>query len=204
MKQLSFGLPRRTRRAERNRPPFGLRPDVRVAQLSGTPVFDKVVAFARDEWQALESFQPGLLIGHAADLKQLAESVRAGFIDLASVDYAVFVLTACGEPPVDDILRVLLWQSFGVPVYELLVTEDKELLAADCEAQEGWHVQPGVDAMLLDNELVLRTAAGKVSHTGQTAEIAAEACQCGRKTPRILKVERLRRPAEIRRFAAIA
>ncbi|HSU61979.1 MAG TPA: hypothetical protein VLI55_21900 [Bryobacteraceae bacterium] len=204
MKQMSFGLPRRTRKAERNKPPFSLRPGIRQAQLSGTPIFDKVTAFARDNWQALESYQPGLLIGHAAELGELAESVRAGLIDLSSVDHAVFALTKCGDSPISDILRVLLWQCFGVPVYELLVTEDSELLAADCEAQEGWHLQPGMEASLLDREIVLRTPGIRALHTGLTAEIEAEGCPCGRITPRIMNVERLRGPAAARRLAAIA
>lgn len=204
MKRLSFGLPARPRRGERNKSPFAISGNIRQAQLSGAPVFDGVRVFRANEWLELEAFRPQVLIGSAARLKQLSEEVRAGQIDFNSVDHAVFILTSCGEVPVDDVFRVLLWQSFGVPVYELLITEDGELLAADCEAQEGWHLQPGVEANLASRELHLRTPAGRLVHTGFSAEINTQICPCGRLTSRIVNAERLRRPAPLRRLAATA
>jgi hypothetical protein len=204
MKRLSFGLQLRPRIGERNRSPFAIPGHVRQAQLSGSPVFDRVRVFGANEWLQLEAFRPQVLIGSASRLKQLSEEIQAGQIDFNSVDHAVFILTSCGEAPVDDVFRVLLWQSFGVPVYELLVTEDGELLAADCEAQEGWHLQSGIEANVLNRELHLRTAGGRLVHSGLTAEISAHRCPCGRATCRITNAERLRRPALVRRLAATA
>jgi len=204
MKRLSFGLPVRPRKGERNKSPFAISGKVRQAQLSGAPVFDGVRVFAANEWLQLEAFRPQVLIGSAMRLKQLSEEMQAGQIDFNSVDHAVFILTSCGEVPVNDVFRVLLWQSFGVPVYELLVTEDGELLGADCEAQDGWHLQSGVEPALFSRELDLRTPAGRLVHTGFTAEISSRLCPCGRPTPRVVNAERLRRSAPVRRLAATA
>ena len=63
---------------------------------------------------------PAYWLGLAEDLKRLAERVKLGTIDVKSVDRVVFVLTQCGDIPLSDTSRVVLWQTFGVPVYELL------------------------------------------------------------------------------------
>lgn len=204
MKRTSFGLRFRPRRAEQNRLPFDISSKVRVAQISGVPVIDRAVAFLPQEWPNLESFRPGVLIGHAAALKSLSEQLRTDRLDLASIDHAVFVLTDCGKPPVNDTLRVLFWQTFGVPVYELVAAADGNMLAADCEAQEGWHLQPGVRARLLNRELIFETANVKDLRSGVTAELVSDPCACGRTALKVVNVERLRRPASIQRLAATA
>lgn len=204
MKRTPFGLRLRPRRAEQNRLPFDISSNVRLAQVSGVPVIDRTVAFLPEQWPSLETFRPGVLIGHAAALKSLSEHIRTGRLDLASIDHAVFVLTDCGNPPVNDTLRVLFWQTFGVPVYELVAATDGSLLAADCEAQEGWHVQPGVRAGLLNRELIFETANVKSLHSGVTAELVSDPCACGRPALKIVNVQRLRRPGSMQRLAATA
>jgi hypothetical protein len=137
-------------------------------------------------------------------LKRLSEQVQTGILNLDSVNHAVFVLTNCGESPLSDRIRVLLWQSFGVPVYELVIAGDGTLLAADCEAEEGWHVQPGVRARLSDHELHFEVPGVRPIRTGLAAAISSEPCACGRSTSRITQIERLRRPAAVQHLAATA
>lgn len=204
MKRISIGLRFRAGKAEQNKLPFGLSPNVRLAQISGLPVIDRVRTFASQEWPLMEAFRPGVLIGHAAALKSLLEQMQDGRLDLSSIDHAVFVLTSCSERPVNDTLRVFFWQSFGVPVYELVTAADGSLLAADCEAQEGWHVQPGVRAHLLLGELVFETSDAKKLHSGLSAELISEPCPCGRSEVKIANVARLRRPPAMQRLAATA
>lgn len=204
MKRISIGLRFRSGKAEQNKLPFGLSSNVRLAQVSGLPVIDRVRAFAPQEWLEIEAFRPGVLLGHAAALKSLSEQMQSGRLDLSSVDHAVFVLTNCGEAPVNDTLRVLFWQSFGVPVYELIAAPDGSLLAADCEAQEGWHVQPGVRAHLLNGELLFESSGLKGLHTGLSAELADEQCACGRSDLKIVNAVRSRRFSAVRRLAATA
>jgi hypothetical protein len=152
----------------------------------------------------MEAYRPGILIGHAARLKSLSEQIQNGSLDLSSVDHAVFVITNCGAAPITDTLRVLLWQSFGVPVYELVSAADGSMLAADCEAQDGWHVQPGVRAHQLNGELLFETAGIKNLHTGLSAELISQPCACGRSDLKITNVVYSRRLPATRRLAATA
>ncbi|HEY7307591.1 MAG TPA: hypothetical protein VH601_25935 [Bryobacteraceae bacterium] len=204
MKRLSLGLRFRSQRAERNKLPFGIPANIRLAQISGVSVIDRAVTFAPDDWHNIERFRPRILVGHAGSLKRLSEQVHRGILNLDSVNHAVFVLTTCGESPLSDTLRVLLWQSFGVPVYEVVVAGDGTLLATDCEAEEGWHLQPGVHARLIGRELHFEMPGVRALCTGLAAVINSEPCACGRSTFRINGMERLRGPAAVQGLAATA
>jgi len=204
MKRLSLGLRLCSAKADRNRLPFSIPANVRIAQISGLPVVDRVVLFRPDEWPGLESFQPRVLIGHAGALKQLSERFRKGFLNLASVNRAIFVLTNRDEVPLSDPLRVFLWQSFSVPVYEVVVAEDGNLLAVDCEADEGWHLQPGVRARLIDRELHFEVAGASPLSTGLEAAVSSELCVCGRSAARISGATPLAQHRANQPLAAIA
>lgn len=204
MKRLSLGLRLCTQKADRNKLPFSIPANIRQAQVSGVALVDCAVTFQPDEWPNLESFQPRVLIGHADALKHLSERFRKGFLNLASVNHAVFVLTNRGELPVSDTSRVFLWQSFGVPVYEVVIAEDGNLLAVDCEADEGWHLQPGVRARLIDRELYFEVAGASPLSSGLHAAISSELCPCGRSAARISGVTPLPQRSAGRLLAAIA
>jgi len=60
----------------------------------------------------------------------------------------------------------VLWQTFGVPVYELLVGAEGILLARECELQEGWHAQPYAIFSVTDNELLVKAFRQKALRTG--------------------------------------
>ena len=116
MKRLSLGLRLCTQKADRNKLPFSIPANARPAQVSGARFVDCAVTFQPGQWPTLEGFQPRIFIGHAEALKQLSERFRNGFLNLASLNHAVFVLTRRGKLPLTDSARVFLWQSFGVPV----------------------------------------------------------------------------------------
>lgn len=175
---------------------------MRVAQVSpAAGDFDSVSSFSRDRWDELEAFRPAVLVGAAADLRSLAELTRRHILNLPSVDHAVFVLTECGDQPVNDISRVVLWQAFGVPVYELFVGPGGMLLASECEAHEGWHVEPRAAFSLVKGELVLNAPGLSGAPTGLTASIDLELCPCGRSGMRLTNIEAL---APARELAATA
>jgi hypothetical protein len=204
MKRLSLGLRLRTPRAGRNKLPFEIPASVRLAQISGVSVIERAVTFRPDDWHNLEGFRPRILIGHAGPLKWLTKQVQTGTLNLDSVNHAILALTNCGEAPLSDTLRVLLWQSFGVPVYEVVIAGDGTLLATDCEAQDGWHLQPGVRARLIDSELHFEMPGVRPFCTGLSAAISSEACACGRSALRITGMERLRHPNPEQPLAATA
>ncbi|HEV3342634.1 MAG TPA: hypothetical protein VG125_19840, partial [Pirellulales bacterium] len=79
--------------------------------------------------------------------------------------------------------RERLWRAFRVPVFEQRIDESGCLLAAECEAHDGLHIEA--------RELHPRP--------GEVLETAP--CGCGRTTPRLIAPERVE---NLRKVAAYA
>jgi hypothetical protein len=205
MKRHSLGvIPFRPDRRPRLSLPLSWTSKSRAAQISVFPEFESARPFSRDKWSELPGFKPGILIGYGFDLRRLADKVIKEELDLTTVDHAVFALTDCGLNPISDGLRETLWHIFKVPVYELIVAPGCRLLAAECEAHDGWHLQPGADAYLVNGELVYDVPPATNLHTGFTGDIETEPCPCGRSTVRLKNLGPcLPQPFE-RRVAAVA
>lgn len=189
-------IPAKIRRLGRQRTrycelPFPAGPDLRVAQITATTHFDRVSAFPPDQWHELETYRPQVLVGPAPELQKFIEWVKLGVVDFKSIDHAIFVLIECGDKPLSDMSRVVLWQTFGVPVYELFVGAGGVLLASECEAHEGWHVQPYASFSLSDEELVVKALSQKTHRTGLLGSIETAGCPCGRPGTRVLGIEAL-------------
>lgn len=183
----------RSKPAIRIRLPYPITSKLRPAQVSPAPRFEGVQPFTPKRWLELEGYRPRVLIGSAADLQSLAEQVELGILGLPSVDHAIIVLTHYGAKPLSDVLRVTLWQCFGVPIYELYLGPNNALLASECEAHEGWHVEDGVQFGLLNEELVLDSPGNFGLRTGLTGSLEDTTCPCSRTTCRLLDVEALSR-----------
>ncbi|MDQ2841522.1 MAG: hypothetical protein M3Y72_10895 [Acidobacteriota bacterium] len=205
MKRHSLGvIPFRPNRHSHLALPLAQAPELRAAQISVLPEFESVRPFRRERWGELALFQPNILIGYGLDLQRLTEKVMRQEIQLTSLDRAIFALTDCGSAPVSDLLRDSLWRVFGVPVYELIIAPGCSLLASECEAQDGWHLQEGAHAYLVRGELVFDAPPLTGSHTGFTGSIEIKPCGCGRATVRLKDLAPyLPRPHE-RHLAAIA
>jgi len=179
-------------KARRRRLPFPAAPHLRAAQLDAPALFESVEAFPRDRWNALETFRPHILVGSTADLEDIAEWVRRNAADLSSVDHAVFALTARGGQPLTDVPRVVFWQAFGVPVYELFLGAGGVLLAAECEAHEGWHAEHNVRFFAGANgELMYQVRGAQPSRTGLRGSLENQPCLCGKSGDRVLDLEPL-------------
>jgi hypothetical protein len=177
----------------------------RMAQITPGALQFEATYFAAERWDELETFCPETLVGAGADLQWLAEKVRCDEVVLRSVNSTIFVLTSIGDAPADDMLRVVLWQTFGVPVYELFLGADGMVLAGECEAHEGWHVEEGCHFYLSNrDELIIDLRHIKGIRTGLTAVVEREPCVCGRRGVRLLE-PKPRRPGKSRLpLAAIA
>jgi len=81
---------------------------------------------------------------------------------------------------------------------------DNSLLAAECEAREGWHLEPDIECWSHDGELILDSPGNYGLRTGLTATIEETACPCGRTTPRLVNIEAIESPALPRKLAASA
>ena len=159
----------------------------RIAQITPGAVQFEATYIPAERWEELETFCPETLVGAGADLRWLAEKVRRDEIVVRSVNRTIFLLTSTGDAPTDDTLRVMLWQTFGVPVYELFVGADGTVLAGECEAHEGWHVENGCRFYLSSrDELIADSQHIKGIRTGLSAVIEREPCVCGRRGVRLL------------------
>jgi len=169
--------------------PFPIHPQVRLAQLSeNVPTFGVLQPFRPESAVHLQGFRPNILVGTAAELQNLAEQVDLGTVDLSSVDHAVIALTRCGDAPLNDVARVVLWQRFGVPVFEIFTGLDNSILGYECELHEGWHLAPKVAFSELDGELMLHAPGVTGLHTALSGFITNDKCPCGREGTRLLEM----------------
>ena len=187
MKRYDMGrvIPFRAPRSTRLKLPFATSPDLRSAQISVLPEFESSQAFRRECWPELASYRPSTLIGYGIDLRRLAESADRDGLDLSSVDQTIFALTDCGMAPISEVLRATLWQSFGVPVYEVIVAPGCRLLAFECEAHDGWHVAVDPIPRVINGELICDFPSVANLHTGFSGQIDPEPCACGRGSVRL-------------------
>ena len=131
--------------------------------------FANHVAFGRTIHPSL----PGGLVGGSGGIspRRLAAHSRttawAGApTGLPALTHALIVCSNPGDPLLSAAERDRLWRAFRVPVFEQIIGPDGELLAAECDAHDGLHVE--VPGCAWDEYRV------------ETAP-----CACGRKTPRL-------------------
>ncbi|MFL6447212.1 MAG: hypothetical protein ACJ746_05930 [Bryobacteraceae bacterium] len=157
----------------------------RVAQISHPGVlFEKASYFPLESVAALEEYRPQALVGSSVHLLQLARILGSREAALPDLDGAVFIMTDFRDAPLNDKERITLWNAFSVPVYEIVLADDGALLACECEAQEGWHVENGVRFSRLNDQLWY-SRRGRQTGTGLVGEIQDEPCPCGRPGQRI-------------------
>jgi len=82
------------------------------------------------------------------------------------ISHAIVVLGRVQDARVSEADRERWWRRFGVPVFEQIIGERGELLAAECEAHDGLHL---------------------VDEAGRSlgGELDESPCGCGRKSPRL-------------------
>jgi hypothetical protein len=118
-----------------------------------------------DGWnEEAKQFEPQALAGSVLQLEGLA--------GVASPSHALIVMRNEWEPRFTDSHRTFLWKAFRVPAFEQIIDEDGTLLATECEAHEGLHI-----------ESPRFTAADHKFHSGR--------CACGRVTPRLVSAQRV-------------
>ena len=124
--------------------------------------FDKnpVRIFAEGWGPEASAFAPAALV---ATFEQLCSLDRQS---VPSLTHALIVLGRPGSDRLSEEDRDRLWKAFRVPVFEQVIGTSGELLAAECEAHDGLHLES--PRLPLDDEY-----------------LDASPCPCGRKTPRI-------------------
>jgi hypothetical protein len=123
------------------------------------------------------AFAPSAIAAAPRQLDALLET------PIPSLRNAVIALVRPGEPGLSEDARERLWRAFRVPVFEQRIDESCSLLASECEAHNGLHIEsPGV-----------------LPRAGEVLETAP--CGCGRATPRLIAPERVE---NLRKIAAYA
>ncbi len=179
----------RTPMAVRRRLPAGLSFKGRMAQVSSpASLFEEARYFTSQDLPELQAYAPQILLGSSEVLLDLAALVEKGRLSLPELNRAVFVLTDCRDVPLRDETRITLWQAFGVPAYELLLGDGGVLLAAECEAYEGWHIENGVTFSSVGGQLWYSTRRGRSGGTGLTGDVQEQPCPCGRAGKRIINI----------------
>ncbi|HLH40898.1 MAG TPA: hypothetical protein VKX39_17235 [Bryobacteraceae bacterium] len=148
---------------------YPIRPVPRCAVLAdGFRSLGPVRVFPSGWNEEAAKFDPQAIAAPLPRLETLAGAV--------TLTHAVIVFRRQWEPRLDAAQRDRLWRAFRVPVFEQIIAEDCTLLAAECEAHDGLHIESA------------KFAAG--DH-----EIDRSACACGKTTPRLTGREAIRRAA---------
>jgi hypothetical protein len=131
------------------------------------PAKSPIRVFPHGWSEEVAAFAPGAVAANREQLFGLAALERP-----PALTHSVIVLESPGDAPLSNGERERLWRAFRVPVFEQIIGPLGKLLAADCEAHDGLHVE--ASGMLWAD----------VQWPGYRLESAA--CGCGRKTPRLV------------------
>jgi hypothetical protein len=144
----------------------------RASRLPGGPV-----RVFPDGWNPeAAAFAPAAVAGTFEQIRALTQ------IQIPSLTHALIVLARPGARRLTENDRECLWRDSRLPVFEQIIGPSGDLLAAECEAHDGLHVESS--DLSLERETV-----------------DTSPCPCGRRTPRIS----VTRGAELeRRIAAYA
>ncbi len=124
----------------------------------------------------------------AAFRPEAVAAPREQLLGLASVEKppvftrALIALENPGDPLLSMDERQRLWRVFRVPVFEQIIGPCGELLAAECEAHDGLHIEDS-----------------GIPWEGYRTELAP--CGCGRKTPRLTHFDVAERSRSVAAYA---
>jgi hypothetical protein len=151
-------------------------PAARTAVLGRRFRPSRIIRVFPDGWCAeAAEFRPAALAGTREQLTGLLGT------RIPSLTHALIVVLKPGERRVSEAERERFWRAFGVPLFEQVIEPSGRVLATECEAHEGLHIE----------------AEGFVMEDHSLDE---SPCGCGSKTPRL----RLAGRPELERAAAYA
>ncbi|MBL8228178.1 MAG: hypothetical protein JNL98_06860 [Bryobacterales bacterium] len=145
-----------------------------------------VKCFSHQPFDEIAEYQPESLAGALSRLCRLAELVLERRIELPSVRHAVIAFTGLRHGCLKNAHRELLWRAFQVPVYEQFRGFGQELLAWECEAREGLHIDSNNALFEVDEEGRLLVTCPACSEyvvlrlvTDMSARLHSSPCGCG-------------------------
>lgn len=139
-------------------------------------------------WRCRLGFRPEAIAGPFNALKRLACDVRSGRASVAPTVRRVIVHSRVDRELLRETEREFLWQALELPVFEQVRGFDGELLAWECEAHAGLHVNAEcalVEAAAGGGEQPIITSLAGVRYpilrlrTGLVAQRTQSLCACG-------------------------
>lgn len=185
---------------------------VRVAVLgSWFPTRGKCRKFTLDSRSALTDYRPQGLAGTSEALRAMARTVSAGGLELPELRHGIIAFTGVGRELLDEPLRDQLWRVFGLPVYQQFRSWSGSLLAWECSAHAGLHIETRrarFQTASNSTELLVSVKGDSLQPpvllpTGFDARVTDLRCPCGRKGERLIAMRQQRKPLAPR-FAASA
>jgi hypothetical protein len=141
-----------------------------------------------------EHGEPGAICGSLEELLRLAARVESGKAAPPATVRRLTVRTPLGERLASERARDSLWRAFELPVFEELTGSEGEVLAAECEAHSGLHLDTGsaifeacYGELVVTSLVALRYPIIRL-RTGWVGAIERRACPCGERVTRFVPV----------------
>jgi hypothetical protein len=128
---------------------------------------------------AVETEGPRTYTAISGKISQLMDAAEAG----VRVTRAVYVLRSVDHPFLAETDRELVWRTFQVPVYAVLLGVRGRPLAFECEAQDGLHMAVNC---LVGSGWATFFEEGKCPTCTVAAAVASGLCECGRPGHRLV------------------
>ncbi|MDP9055482.1 MAG: hypothetical protein M3N93_14455 [Acidobacteriota bacterium] len=146
---------------------FPIRRPVRIALLQARfRTAPNIRSFSPEEIAWLPAWKPEALVMPLNLALAVADQKQRGLFALPSLNTAIVVLTSTEDSPLAAHHRDLLWQAFGVPIFEQLLAPGGHAIARECEVHDGLHLDTD-EPIYIDGEIV------------------TDPCACGLDTPRL-------------------
>jgi hypothetical protein len=168
------------------------------------PVQLELEGVTPNAWRRRLGFRANVVAGPFSALERLADDVQRGATGLAAAVRRITVHSRVDRELLRDAERDLLWRAFRLPVFEEVRGLDNELLAWECDAHAGLHVDAEcaiAEASGLGGggELVLTSLAGLHYPmlrmlSGLVGRCTGGMCECGERSNRVIFPPRLRKP----------
>lgn len=174
---------------------------------------EKIMCFPEGWSSDLEHFRPESLAGPVSMLRRMATSVfnRGAHFPALKRPIVAFTGLPFGDAGVlTDADRDQFWKAFSVPVHEYFLGHRHEVLARECDARSGLHIDPvqavveildPEDTQVADRrgELIVTSLANNLFPavrltSGLRGTLTEAPCACGIAGQRILQIQPLAEP----------
>lgn len=153
----------------------------------------QVRIFADNRGKNLKRFGATALAAPISKLRELAAAIESGHDEMQRLRHFVVSFTGTDRGEIHEADRERFWRVFQVPVFEQRLGFDGRVIAYECEAHHGLHIETQRAAfeetagseLLLTSLTDLRYPTLRVG-TRMTARIQHDCCDCGSATARVI------------------